>query len=143
MNFCPERLIEVRTSLNINKAEAARRLNISAMAYGRYEKGEREPSYQSVCFIAQTFHCNIDFLYGISDDMKADYIIVSRSKSPELYSLLLEIHENRDMKDRILAYARKLAPTMGKDQSIVITISGRGDKDCAAIARYKGEDLHE
>ena len=41
------------------------------------------------------------------------------------------------------AHARKLAPTMGKDQSIVITISGRGDKDCAAIARYKGEDLHE
>lgn len=113
MNFCPERLIEVRTSLNINKAEAARRLNISAMAYGRYEKGEREPSYQSVCFIAQTFHCNIDFLYGISDDMKADYIIVSRSKSPELYSLLLEIHENRDMKDRILAYARKLAGNGG------------------------------
>lgn len=108
MLFHPERLIEVRNSLNINKAEAARRLNISAMAYGRYEKGEREPSYQSVCFIAQTFHCNIDFLYGISDDMKADYIIVSRSESPELYSLLLEIHENRDMKDRILAYARKL-----------------------------------
>ena len=42
-----------------------------------------------------------------------------------------------------VAHARKLAPAMGKDQSIVITISGRGDKDCAAIARYKGEDLHE
>lgn len=52
MNFCPERLVEVRTSLNINKAEAARRLNISAMAYGRYEKGEREPSYQSVFYCA-------------------------------------------------------------------------------------------
>ena len=37
----------------------------------------------------------------------------------------------------------KLAPTMGKEQIIVITISGRGDKDCAAIARYRGEDLHE
>ena len=42
-----------------------------------------------------------------------------------------------------VAYAQKLAPTMGKDQIIVITISGRGDKDCAAIARYRGEDLHE
>ena len=30
-----------------------------------------------------------------------------------------------------------------QDQIIVITISGRGDKDCAAIARYRGEDLHE
>ena len=42
-----------------------------------------------------------------------------------------------------VAYARKLAPTMGKDKIIVITISGRGDKDCAAIARYRGEDIYE
>ncbi len=42
-----------------------------------------------------------------------------------------------------VAYAQKLAPAMGKDQIIVITISGRGDKDCAAIARYRGEDIHE
>ena len=42
-----------------------------------------------------------------------------------------------------VAYARKLAPSMGKDQLMVITISGRGDKDCAAIARYRGEDIHE
>ena len=42
-----------------------------------------------------------------------------------------------------VAYARKLVPTMGKDQTVVITISGRGDKDCAAIARYRGEDINE
>ena len=42
-----------------------------------------------------------------------------------------------------VAYARKLAPSMGKDRLMVITISGRGDKDCAAIARYRGEDIHE
>ena len=42
-----------------------------------------------------------------------------------------------------VAYARKLAPTMGSDQLLVVTISGRGDKDCAAIARYRGEDLHD
>ena len=42
-----------------------------------------------------------------------------------------------------VAYARKLAPTMGKDQIIVITVSGRGDKDCAAIARYRGEEIYE
>lgn len=42
-----------------------------------------------------------------------------------------------------VSYALKLAPTMRKDQVIVINISGRGDKDCAAIARYKGEDLYE
>jgi tryptophan synthase beta chain len=42
-----------------------------------------------------------------------------------------------------IAHAMKLAPTMGKDQIMVITVSGRGDKDCAAIARYRGEDLYE
>ena len=42
-----------------------------------------------------------------------------------------------------IAYARKLAPTMGKDQILVVTVSGRGDKDCAAIARYRGEELYE
>ena len=36
-----------------------------------------------------------------------------------------------------------LAPTMDKDKIIVITISGRGDKDCAAIARYRGENINE
>ncbi|MCD8191241.1 MAG: tryptophan synthase subunit beta [Oscillospiraceae bacterium] len=42
-----------------------------------------------------------------------------------------------------VAYARKIAPTMSKDKIMVITISGRGDKDCAAIARYRGEELYE
>ena len=40
-------------------------------------------------------------------------------------------------------HAMKLAPDMAKDQVLVITISGRGDKDCAAIARYRGEDICE
>ena len=42
-----------------------------------------------------------------------------------------------------LSHAMTLAPTMRPDQIIVITISGRGDKDCAAIARYRGEDIYE
>lgn len=42
-----------------------------------------------------------------------------------------------------VAYAMKLAPTLAKDKIIVVTLSGRGDKDCAAIARYKGEDIYE
>lgn len=42
-----------------------------------------------------------------------------------------------------MAHAMKLAPAMGKDQIIVINISGRGDKDCVSIARYRGEELSE
>ena len=42
-----------------------------------------------------------------------------------------------------IAHTMKIAPAMDKDKIIVVTISGRGDKDCAAIARYRGEDIYE
>lgn len=42
-----------------------------------------------------------------------------------------------------LAHAIRLAPTLPKDKIIVVNVSGRGDKDVAAIARYMGVDLHE
>lgn len=42
-----------------------------------------------------------------------------------------------------VAYAMKLAPSMDKDKIIVVTVSGRGDKDCAAIARYRGVEIYE
>jgi tryptophan synthase beta chain len=42
-----------------------------------------------------------------------------------------------------VAYARKLAPTMSRDQSIIICLSGRGDKDVASIAKYRGVEIDE
>ena len=42
-----------------------------------------------------------------------------------------------------VAHCIKIAPTMDKDKIIVVNLSGRGDKDVAAIARYRGEDLHD
>ncbi len=42
-----------------------------------------------------------------------------------------------------VAHCIKLAPTMDKDKIIVVNLSGRGDKDVAAIARYRGEDIHD
>ena len=42
-----------------------------------------------------------------------------------------------------LSYAMKIAPEMSRENIIVVTISGRGDKDCASIARYRGENLSE
>ena len=41
----------------------------------------------------------------------------------------------------MVAHALKIAPQMSPDQIMVITISGRGDKDCAAVARYRGEEI--
>lgn len=42
-----------------------------------------------------------------------------------------------------VAYARKLAPSMAQEESIIICLSGRGDKDVAAIARYRGVKIYE
>ncbi len=42
-----------------------------------------------------------------------------------------------------VAYVQKLAPTMRPDQSIICTLSGRGDKDVASIAKYRGEEIHD
>lgn len=42
-----------------------------------------------------------------------------------------------------VAYVKKIAGQMRKDESIIVNLSGRGDKDVAAIARYKGVDIHE
>ncbi len=42
-----------------------------------------------------------------------------------------------------LAHVMKIAPTLPSDQIVVVTLSGRGDKDCAAMARYRGEDIDE
>ena len=42
-----------------------------------------------------------------------------------------------------VSYAIKLAPKMSRDQIIVVNISGRGDKDTAAIARYRGRNIYE
>ena len=42
-----------------------------------------------------------------------------------------------------VAHAVKIAPTMPKDKIIVITLSGRGDKDCASVAKFRGVKLDE
>lgn len=42
-----------------------------------------------------------------------------------------------------VAYAQKIAPTLPKDKIIVITISGRGDKDCASVAKFRGVEINE
>ena len=108
MNFIPERLITLRNSLNINKAEAARRLNISAMGYGRYESGEREPSYQTVCFIAHTFHSTPDYLYGLSDTPSSKTITLLEYEDPELFSLVQSLQSNRNLIGRLSAYVKYL-----------------------------------
>ena len=81
----------------------------------------------------------------LRDTGRAEYVPITDEEAVEAFEYLSRTEGIIPAIEsaHAVAYARKLAPTMGKDQIIVITISGRGDKDCAAIARYRGEDLHE
>lgn len=108
MKFCNERLIQIRESLGINKAEAARRLNMSAMGYGRYESGEREPSFQTVSYIADTFGTTSDFLYGKTEDASCNTITISADKNPEMFQLFEAINNNNELTKRLLAYLSNL-----------------------------------
>ncbi len=76
---------------------------------------------------------------------RAEYVPVTDDEAVEAFEYLAKTEGIIPAIEsaHAIAYARKLAPTMGKDKIIVVTVSGRGDKDCAAIARYRGEDLHE
>ena len=81
----------------------------------------------------------------LNDIKRASYVPVTDDEAVEAFEYLSRTEGIIPAVEsaHAVAYAKKIAPTMGKDKIIVITISGRGDKDCAAIARYKGEDLYE
>ena len=79
------------------------------------------------------------------DKGRAEYVAITDDEAVDAFEYLSRTEGTIPAIEsaHAVAYARKLAPTMKKDQIIVINISGRGDKDCAAIARYRGEDIHE
>lgn len=81
----------------------------------------------------------------LHDIGRAEYVPVTDEEAVEAFEYLSKTEGIIPAIEsaHAVAYARKIAPVMKKNQIIVITVSGRGDKDCAAIARYRGEDIHE
>lgn len=81
----------------------------------------------------------------LNDIGRAEYVAVTDEEAVEAFEYLSQTEGIIPAIEsaHAVAHAIKLAPTMEKDKIIVINISGRGDKDCAAIARYRGEDIHE
>ncbi len=108
MNLDPERLRDARENLGINKAEAAKLLNMSAMGYGRYESGQRSPSYQTISFIAQAFNTSPEYLCGKTQDSHSDTITIDRNKDPELFELVSKMQDDEALTKRLLAYYSKL-----------------------------------
>ncbi len=81
----------------------------------------------------------------LHDTGRAEYVPVTDDESVEAFEYLARTEGIIPAIEsaHAVAHAMKIAPQMGKDKIIVVCLSGRGDKDCAAIARYRGEDLHE
>ena len=81
----------------------------------------------------------------LHDTGRAEYVAVTDDEAVDAFEYLSRTEGVIPAIEsaHAVAHAMKLAPTMGRDQIIVINLSGRGDKDVAAIARYRGEDLHE
>ena len=81
----------------------------------------------------------------LHDTGRAEYVAITDDEAVDAFEYLSKTEGIIPAIEsaHAVAYAIKLAPQMDKDQIMVITISGRGDKDCAAIARYRGEDIHE
>jgi len=81
----------------------------------------------------------------LKDLGRAQYVPVTDEEAVEAFEYLARMEGIIPAIEsaHAVAYARRLAPEMGTDRIMVINLSGRGDKDVAAIARYRRIDIHE
>ncbi len=81
----------------------------------------------------------------LHDTGRAEYVPVTDAEAVEAFEYLSRIEGIIPAIEsaHAVAYARKMAPVMGRDKILVINLSGRGDKDVAAIARYRGAQIYE
>ena len=113
MAFSSGRLKAIRESLGINKAEAARRMHMTPMGYGRYESGERIPSFQTVQYMAMLLGTSYAYLCDETDDPSPDQVLISRYKNPVLFELTWELSkEDPYMHQRMLAYYKKITANL-------------------------------
>lgn len=82
---------------------------------------------------------------NLYDTGRAQYVSITDDEAVDAFEYLSRIEGIIPAieSSHAIAYAKKLAPTMDKDKIIVVNVSGRGDKDVAAIARYRGIEIYE
>lgn len=103
------------------------------------EKEGRLPDVVMACVGVGPEHAH---LYDLG---RAKYVPVTDDEAVDAFEYLSRIEGIIPAIEsaHAVAYAKKIVPQMDKDEIVVITLSGRGDKDCVAIARYRGENIHE
>lgn len=82
---------------------------------------------------------------NLHDIKRASYVSVTDDEAVEAFEYLSRTEGIIPAIEsaHAVAHAMKIAPTIGKDKIMVINLSGRGDKDCVSIARYRGEEISE
>ncbi len=105
----PERLAQTRKQLHLSKAEAARRIGLTAASYVRYEAGDRHPSPQVIQSIAEKLGTSVAFLSGETNDSSPDVIIIQKNEAPVLFEFVKKT-KNADSTtlNRLLSYYNKL-----------------------------------
>lgn len=105
----PERLKSARESLNLSKAEAARKTGLTAASYVRYEGGDRSPSPQVLLSIAEKLGTSVAFLSGETDDISPDVISIHKSDDPVLFELIKDAQSSDSATlKRLLSYYRRI-----------------------------------
>ena len=106
----PKQLRFARERLNLSKAEAARRIGLTAASYVRYEAGDRSPSPQVLLSIAEKLGTSVAFLSGKTNDVTSDVITVYKSDEPLLFELVNNVQSADDATlQRLLSYCHQLA----------------------------------
>ncbi|MDL0080544.1 MULTISPECIES: tryptophan synthase subunit beta [Helicobacter] len=81
----------------------------------------------------------------LHDIKRAEFVAITDDEAVEAFEYLSKMEGIIPAieSSHAIAYVRKVAKDLPKDSLILLTLSGRGDKDCAAMARYKGEEIYE
>ncbi len=82
---------------------------------------------------------------NLKDTGRAEYVSVTDDEAVDAFEYLSRTEGIIPAieSSHAVAHAMKLAPTMNKDDIMIVCLSGRGDKDAAAIARYRGVNIYE
>ena len=105
----PERLKSARENLNLSKAEAARKIGLTAASYVRYEAGDRSPSPQVLTSIAEKLNTSVAYLSGNTDDISSDVISIYKTNNPILFELITDAQSADSATiQRLLSYYRRL-----------------------------------
>lgn len=103
-----ERLIKKRTEKGWNKLEASEAMSIPQSAYGRYENGQRAPSYCALRDMALTLGTSVEYLTGQTDDDRPIEYLVSSKDEKLVYIIETYNNASDENKERLYKYTKGL-----------------------------------